>query len=30
MKILDKFATGQGDDYTDGCLLDYPLLKGKL
>ena len=20
-------ATGQGDDYTTGCLLDYPYLK---
>ena len=23
MKILEKIATGQGDDYTTGCLLDY-------
>ena len=21
---IRKFATGQGDDYTIGCLLDYP------
>ena len=26
MKILEKFIkiAGQGDDYTTGCLLDYP------
>ena len=23
MKTFKKFATGQGDDYTSGCLLDY-------
>ena len=23
MKTLEKFSTGQGDDYTTGCLLDY-------
>ena len=23
---IRKFATGQGDDYTTGCLLDYPYL----
>ena len=23
MIILEKFAIGQGDDYTTGCLLDY-------
>ena len=23
MKTLEKFAIGQGDDYTTGCLLDY-------
>ena len=23
MKTFKKFATGQGDDYTIGCLLDY-------
>ena len=23
MKTLEKIATGQGDDYTTGCLLDY-------
>ena len=22
-----KIATGQGDDYTTGCLLDYPLFQ---
>ena len=22
-----KIATGQGDDYTTGCLLDYPYFK---
>ena len=22
-----KIATGQGDDYTTGCLLDYPWFK---
>ena len=22
-----KFATGQRDDYTTGCLLDYPYFK---
>ena len=24
---IKKIATGQGDDYTSGCLLDYPYLK---
>ena len=24
---IRKIATGQGDDYTAGCLLDYPYLK---
>ena len=24
---IRKIATGQGDDYTTGCLLDYPSLK---
>ena len=27
LRTYDKFskiATGQGDDYTTGCLLDYP------
>ena len=24
---IGKFATGQGDDYTTGCLLDYIYLK---
>ena len=23
MKTFEKFATGQGDDYKTGCLLDY-------
>ena len=23
MKLILKIATGQGDDYTAGCLLDY-------
>ena len=23
-----KIATGKGDDYTTGCLLDYPYFKG--
>ena len=23
MKTFKKFATGQGDDYKTGCLLDY-------
>ena len=27
MKTLEKIATGQGDDYTTGCLLDYPYFK---
>ena len=27
MKILEKIATGKGDDYTTGCLLDYPYFK---
>ena len=25
---IRKIATGQGDDYTTGCLLDYPYFKG--
>ena len=24
---IKKFATGQGDDYTTGCLLDHPYFK---
>ena len=24
---IRKIATGQGDDYTTGCLLDYPCFK---
>ena len=24
---IRKFVTGQGDDYTNGCLLDYPYFK---
>ena len=27
MKKMWKIATGQGDDYTNGCLLDYPYFK---
>ena len=27
MKTFEKFATGQGDDYTIGCLLDYNYFK---
>ena len=30
LRIYDKMrktAIGQGDDYTTGCLLDYPFLK---
>ena len=27
MKILEKISNGQGDDYTTGCLLDYPCFK---
>ena len=27
MKKLEKIATGQGDDYTTGCLLDYICFK---
>ena len=26
-EIIRKIATGQGDDYTTGCLLDYPYFK---
>ena len=26
-KNIRKFATGQGDDYTTGCYLDYPYFK---
>ena len=26
-KNIRKIATGQGDDYTAGCLLDYPYFK---
>ena len=25
---IRKIATGQGDDYTTGCLLDHPYFKG--
>ena len=25
---IRKIATGQGDDYTTGCLLDYSYFKG--
>ena len=27
LKNIRKMATGQGDDYTTGCLLDYPYFK---
>ena len=27
MITLEKIATGQGDDYTTGCLLDYSYFK---
>ena len=27
MITLEKIVTGQGDDYTTGCLLDYPYFK---
>ena len=27
---IRKIATGQGDDYTTSCLLDYPYFKGIL
>ena len=26
---IRKIATGQGDDYTTGCLLDYPYFKDR-
>ena len=26
---IRKIATGQGDDYTTGCLLDYPYFKNQ-
>ena len=26
-KHIGKIATGQGDDYTTGCFLDYPYFK---
>ena len=25
---IRKIATGKGDDYATGCLLDYPYFKG--
>ena len=25
--IFENFATGQGDDYVTGCLLDYPFIQ---
>ena len=25
---IRKIATGKGDDYTTGCLLDYPYFQG--
>ena len=27
MKVIEKNATGKGDDYTTGCLLDYSYFK---
>ena len=27
---IRKIASGKGDDYTTGCLLDYPLFQIKL
>ena len=27
MKTFEKIATGQGDNYTTGCLLDYNYFK---
>ena len=27
MQNIRKIATGQGDDYRNGCLLDYPYFK---
>ena len=27
---IQKIATGQGDDYATGCLLDYPYFKKML
>ena len=27
MITFKKIATGQGDDYTTGCLLDYPCFR---
>ena len=26
-EIIRKIATGKGDDYTIGCLVDYPYFK---
>ena len=26
-EYIRKLATGQGDEYTTGCLLDYPYFK---
>ena len=28
MKTLKKIVAGQGEDFTTGCLLDYPYFKG--
>ena len=25
--VIQKIATGQGDDYSTGCLLDYPYFR---
>ena len=27
---ITKIATGQGNDYTTGCLLDYPIPKNTI
>ena len=27
---IRKIATGQADDYTTGCLLDYPYFKNEI
>ena len=29
-KNIRKITTGQGDDYTTGCLLDYTYLKNSI
>ena len=30
MSEIRKISTGQGDDYTTGCLLDFPYFEKKL